>query len=245
MNINDPRQPHSLFTTRWSLVRRAVDEHSPDAPQALATICANYWYSVYAFIRHSGKSPHDAEDLTQGFFLRVLEKELFAVADERKGRLRTFLFTCLRRFLADEYDRASAAKRGVDRTVSLDAMRAEERFAKEPVDRLSPDRLFQRRWALELLDASLHTLAARYLAEGKQALFLALRPFLGVGATGPQPSMDALSAQLTMPVGTIKSHVSRLREKWREVLLEAVAATLDEPTSEDIKAELAELLECL
>ena len=241
MNIS----PNSLHTTHWSLVRRAVDEHSPEAPKAMEAICAAYWYPVYAFIRHSGKSPHDAEDLTQGFFARVLEKELFAAADEQKGRLRTFLFTCLRRFLADEHDRDIAEKRGYGRVISLDAMDAEERFHREPVDRLSPDRLFQRRWALMLLDASLRTLGELYATEGKEALFLALRPFLGVGAVGPQPSIEALSAQLAMPAGTVKSHVSRLRERWREVLLESVAATLDEPTSDDIKGELAELLECL
>ncbi|MDR3405503.1 MAG: RNA polymerase sigma factor [Chthoniobacter sp.] len=236
--------PHSFRTTRWTVVRRAVGSDDTAAWQALATLCAGYWYPIYAFIRRSGKGPHDAEDLTQGFILRLLEKGILADADPAKGKLRTFLLSCVRHYLSDEHDRASAQKRGAAVTSSFDAVQAEERYAIEPVDDVTPDRLFQRRWALTLLEQTLQTLAEEYGAEGKADLFAALRPFLGFG-TGVAKSYEELAPLLGMPIGTLKNHVFRMRERWRALLMERVAATLDDPTPEEIRAELSELIGCV
>ena len=233
-----------FVTTHWSVVRRAAANDEPGAQRALAELCQAYWYPIYAYVRRAGHASHDAEDLTQTFFLRLLEKAVLATADPAKGRLRTFLLACVRNFLADERDRAHAQKRGAQVLSRFDAARAEERYASEPADDLSPDRLFQRRWALTLLEHSLHLLGEEFTAHGKAELFAALRPFLGFGAESAQSYADIAPA-LGLPVGTLKNHVFRLRARWRELLFEQVAMTLDEPTPEEIKGELAELLGCV
>lgn len=236
--------PHSFQTTRWTTVRRAVGTDDAAARQALSILCAGYWYPIYAFIRRAGKSPYDAEDLTQSFFARLVEKSILASADPMKGKLRTFLLSCVRNFLADEHDRASAQKRGATLLLSFDAVEAEERYKIEPVDNLTPDRLFQRRWALTLLDHTLQVLGEEFAAQGKAKIFAALRPFLGFGGAAAK-SYEELAPELGMPVGTLKNHVFRMRERWRELLLEQVAETLEDPTPEQIKAELTELLGCV
>lgn len=239
-----PTAPRSFQTTRWTIVRQAASGTDPAAQQALATLCEAYWYPVYAFIRRSGKGPHDAEDLTQGFFARLLAKDILALADPGKGRLRSFLLTCVRNFVADEHARSATLKRGAGVLVSFNPAWAEESYATEPVDDLTPDRLFQRRWALTVLDFSFQLMREEFAAAGKAALFDALRPFLGFGSD-PEQRYEEISTTLGLPVGTLKNHVYRLRQRWRELLFEQVAMTLDEPTSEDIKGELSELLGCV
>ena len=239
-----PIAPRSFHTTRWTLVRQAAGGADAAAAQALSSLCEAYWYPVYAFIRRSGKAAHDAEDLTQGFFARVLEKEIFAAADPGKGKLRNFLLTCLRRFLASEHHRAMAQKRGAAVVVSFSSDWAEQAYATEPVDDLTPDRLFQRRWALTVLEFSLQLLREEFAADGKSALFDTLRPFLGFGPD-PEKRYEEIAAASGTPIGTLKTQVFRLRQRWRELLFEQVAVTLDEPTSEDIKGELGELLTCV
>lgn len=240
-----PESPRSFQATRWSLVRAAAGQgDAAAAGRALAEICEICWYPVYAFIRRSGHSPHDAEDLTQGFFTRLIEKHILSAADPSRGRLRTFLLTCVRNHLHHEYERNTAAKRDVRLLTSFDAAAAEDRYAREPVDDLTPDRLYQRRWALTLLSATLDLLEAEFHASDKALLFDALRPFLGFGVS-TEESYDEAASKLGMPVGTFKNHVFRLRQRWRELLFSQVAATLDDPTSDEIKAELAELMECL
>lgn len=234
-------QAHRFNTTRWSLVKQALAEGEPGGAQALAELCELYWYPIYSYIRSQGRSSHDAEDLTQGFFARLLERKFLASADHEKGRLRAFLLTCVKRYLSDDFDRGRALKRGKGQMVSFDAELAEQRFTSEAVDELSPDRLFQRRWALTLLDATVRLLSEQYRKEEKAELFEVLRPFLGFSrscATGYQE----VSQRLKMNENTVKSHVHRMRERWRELLLEQVAATLDDPTSDNIKAELGELI---
>jgi RNA polymerase sigma-70 factor (ECF subfamily) len=233
--------PHSFLTTHWSLVHRAASTDDPDAPAALAQLCAACWFPIYAYIRRAGKSPHDAEDLTQGFFARLLEKNFLAAADGDKGRLRTFLLTCVQRYLADEHDRAMTQKRGGGRIVELDALAAEERYAADPVDRLTPDRCYQRRWALGMIDTAMETLSRQYATEGKAELFQRLRPFLGFSASAEE-NYETVAASLGLKLNTVKSHIHRLREQWRDLVKQQVAATLDEPTPENIKAELAELI---
>jgi RNA polymerase sigma-70 factor (ECF subfamily) len=242
--MHPPAEPHSFQTTHWSVVRRAVGGDDAAARQALAALCAGYWYPIYAFIRRSGKGPHDAEDLTQGFFARLVEKAMLASADPAKGRLRTFFLSCVRHYLADEQDRAAAQKRGATKLVSFDAVEAEERYAIEPVDDLTPDRLFQRRWALALLDQTLQTLGGEFAAQNKSALFTTLRPFLGF-SPGKLKSYEELAPELGVPIGTLKNQVFRMRNRWRDLLLEQVSATLDDPTPEGIRAEVSELLGCV
>jgi len=238
-------QAKTFQTTHWSLVRRALAETRGEDNPALTELCETYWYPIYAFIRRRGHSLEDAEDLTQGFFVRLLGRDILASADQEKGRLRTFLLTCLRRYLADENDHRFAKKRGRAVTFSLDLAEAEERYRSEPASpELSPDRLFQRRWAVTLLECALGSVEAGFEREGKGELFAALRPFLGYGRSTTE-SYAVAAARLGMPEGTLKSHVSRLRERWRETLFEEVAKTLDDPTSDNIRAELGELQEWL
>jgi DNA-directed RNA polymerase specialized sigma24 family protein len=241
---NNPAAQRSFQTTRWSVVRRAVGANDATAPQALAVLCEAYWYPLYAYVRRSGYGPHDAEDLTQGFFARLLEKNVLASADPGKGKLRTFLLSCAEHFLADERDRAQAKKRGAGLLVSFDAATAEERYAAEPTDALSPDRLFQRRWALTILEYSLELLAEEFTAQGKADVFESLRPFLGFGSD-PSQRYEEIAAEMRTPVGTLKNQVFRLRKRWRELLFEQVALTLDDPTPDEIKGELTELLGCV
>lgn len=238
------RLPRSFQTTRWSLVQRANGIIDDDALQALAVLCDSYWYPVYAYIRRSGHSPHDAEDLTQGFFARLLEKGTLAHAEPAKGRLRTFLLTCVRNYLHNEHERASAQRRGAHLLTSFDANWAEERFANEPVDDLSPDRLYQRRWALTLLEFTLQVLEEEFSADGKRELFAALRPCLGF-TKEKTPNYVEFATRLSCTESTVKSHVFRLRQRWREILFQQVSVTLDDPTSDEIKGELSELLDCV
>ncbi len=236
--------PQSFQTTRWSLVQRANGDIDDEALQALAALCDSYWYPVYAYIRRSGYGAHDAEDLTQGFFAKLLEKGTLAHADPAKGRLRSFLLTCVRNYLHNEHERASAQRRGAHLLTSFDAGWAEERFASEPADDLTPDRLYQRRWALTLLEFTLQVLEQEYSADGKRELFATLRPCLGF-TKEKTPNYADLATHLGCTESTVKSHVFRLRQRWREILFQQVSVTLDDPTSDEIKGELAELLECV
>ncbi len=236
--------PHSFQTTRWSIVRKAVDGGDVEAMSALTMLCGNYWYPIYAYIRRTGRGPHDAEDLTQGFFAQLLRRETLAVADREKGNLRSFLLTCVRHHLANEHARAMAIKRGAKVLTSLDGDWAEDRYAKEPVDHLTPDRLYQRRWALTIVDQTMTLLEQQMSAEGKQEQFQELRPFLGFSQSREE-AYETVAARMNVKVNTLKSHIHRLRENWRELLLQQVACTLDDPTSDNIKAELAELIGCV
>ncbi|HRQ87925.1 MAG TPA: RNA polymerase subunit sigma-24 [Bacteroidia bacterium] len=239
-----PSDKDTFQTTSWSVVRRALSEDRPDSLAALSSLCETYWYPIYAFIRRSGHRPHDAEDLTQGFFALLIEKRFLAVADEDKGRLRTFLLTCVGRYLSNEAERPRRLKRGAGKVLSIDPRQAEEYFAAEACDDLSPDRLYQRRWALILLEATTRAIGEQYAAEGKSGLFAAISPFLGFSRSGEEGYRE-VAGRLGMNPATLRSHVHRLRERWRELLMRQVAATLDDPTSDNIKAELAELIGCV
>lgn len=231
-------------TTHWTLVHKARGSLDTEAREALAALCAAYWYPIYAYIRSSGRSAHDAEDLTQGFFARLLEKDILAAADPAKGKLRTFLLTCVHHHLINEHARATAQRRGGGKIVALDANWAEERYATEPVDDLTPDRLYQRRWVLTILESTLQLLAEEYAADEKGRLFEALRPYLGFTAESAQ-GYDELAVRLGTSTGAVRTQVSRLRQRWRELLFKQVSITLADPTSDEIRAELAELMSCI
>jgi RNA polymerase sigma-70 factor (ECF subfamily) len=213
-----------------------------DAEDALAALCRAYWFPLYAFVRRQGISPHDAEDLTQGFFAHLLAKGALGNVAREKGRFRTFLLASLKHFLADERDRAQAQKRGGGQTaISFDACDAEARYAIEPRDELSPDRLFDRRWALAVIDRALARLRYEYAASGKSALFDALRPLLtGAGAA---ISYAELGAPFAMNEGAVKVGVHRLRQRYGAALRAEIAETVD--TAAEVDAELRHLIDAL
>lgn len=234
----------SFRTTNWSIVRRAAETDGSDAAVALSSLCQSYWYPLYVYFRRCGKTSHDSEDLTQGLFAHLLTRNSLSSADPARGRLRTFLLACAQNFLADQYDRENAQKRGLALLVPIEASRAEELYAREPQDALAPDRLFQRRWALTILEHALELLCVEYDERGQAELFQSLRPFLGFGSE-PEMRYEEIAARLQIPIGTLKNKVFRMRQRWRELLFEQVAQTLDDPSPEEIKGELSELLGCV
>lgn len=231
-----------FHTTRWSVVKAASgNPRSREAREALASLSQAYWFPIYSFIRRQGHSPQDAEDLTQEFVTRLIEKNYLADVDSSKGRFRNFLLACLRHFLLNEYDRVKAQKRGGGkRLIELDALAAEKRYQMEPATHLSADRLFDRRWAIEVLDRTLLALRIDYGARGQQELFDAIRHVLQ-GSDGPDHA--TLAAQLQMTPGAVKVAVSRLRARYRELLREEVSQTVS--SDEELRAEMGELLACL
>ena len=219
-----------LFTTtHWSVVLASADQDSPQARAALEQLCRTYWYPLYCYIRRRGYSHEDAQDLTQGFLLRWLESKSFARADASKGRLRSFLLAGLNHFLSDQRDRASAQKRGGGRpTLSLmDTQTADERYRLEPVDERSPERLFERRWALTLLDQVLARLEQEFREAGKLGLFQRLRVFL-VAGTGEESYMQ-VGAELGMSGDAVKKAVHRMRHRYYDLFREEIAHTVADP----------------
>jgi RNA polymerase sigma-70 factor (ECF subfamily) len=206
--------------------------------------CAAYWYPLYAFLRRHGQPPEVAADLTQEYFARLLETPVLAAADRTRGRFRAFLHTGCAFFLAGLRDRERARKRGGGRTpLSIDARDAEGRYLVEPADGLTPERLFDRAWALTLLGRALDRLAEEYAASGRAAVFEALRPAL-VDHRG-SASHAELAERLGMSVGAIQQAASRLRKRYREVLCDEIAATLDDPTDDNVAAEIRDLFDAL
>jgi RNA polymerase sigma-70 factor (ECF subfamily) len=232
----------NFATTRWSLVVAASQSPSPQARAALEELCGNYWYAVYAFVRRRGKQVDDARDLTQEFFTRLLEKEHLEAADRERGRFRTFLLTAVAHFLSNERERACAQKRGGGQAVlSLDFERGEERYRHEPADPWTAEKIFERRWALTLLDHSVTKLKQDYSAAGKGPLFDELKVFLtGESAA---PAYEDSAARLGTSSGAVKVAVHRLRQKYREALREEIAQTV--AAEEDIDSELHVLLSAL
>ena len=225
-----PDDPHHLSfeTTHWSLVLAAVDRATPRADEALATLCTSYWYPLYAFIRRRGHDPDLAADLTQGFFARLLEKEFLRSIDPSKGRFRAFLLAACKNFLANEHDRETARKRGGGRCpVSIDRRDAEGRYLAEPAHDLTPERLFERRWALTILDQSLDQLGRESRQAGKAALHERLKSIL-TGAEGG-PSYAEIGASLGMTEAAVKKAAQRFRQRYREILRERIAGTIADP----------------
>ncbi len=217
-------------------------EKSPAAREALEELCRTYWYPLYLFVRRHGYGPQDAQDLTQDFFARLITKQHLARAQPARGRFRSFLLVGLKHFLADARDRAQAQKRGGGQVfVSLEREQAEGRYEREPKDELSPDRLFERRWAYTLLETVIARLGAEFSEAGKQAVFERLKPFL-IGQGG-----DATYAQAAREMGlseaAAKMTVTRMRRRYRELLCEEVAKTVAEPG--EVESEINHLFSVL
>jgi RNA polymerase sigma-70 factor (ECF subfamily) len=223
-------------TTRWSLVLAA-----PQSQEALASLCAAYWYPLYAYVRRRGHAPEEAQDLTQEFFTRLLEKDYLRVVDRAKGRFRSFLLTACQHFLSNERDRARAQKRGGDRLHVPLIPDAEVRYAREPAHTLTPEKLFERRWALTLLDQVLIRLREEWQRAGKAPLFEALKTCL-TGEKSAVPYAE-VAAEQGMTEGAVKVAVHRLRRRYRELLRKAIERTVDEPSQ--VEEELRELFAAL
>lgn len=236
------RSPGYFVTTRWTQVVKAGRSDTPNARAALEQLCQAYWYPLYAHVRRRGHSVEDAQDLTQEFFARLLERHWLAQADESKGRFRTFLLTALERFLANEWDKARALKRGGGRQVvpvQLDT--AETRYGVEPADQRTPEQAFEYRWAVTLLEEALEQLEADFQREGEPGLFAALKPCL-VGDRASQPYAE-LAARLGMTESAVKVAVHRLRQQYRARLRAEVASTVLAP--DDVDAEMRHLFNVL
>jgi RNA polymerase sigma factor (sigma-70 family) len=217
--------PRVFPVTQWTVVLAAGGTPSPESAVALERLCGAYWYPLYAFVRRSGYSPADAEDLTQEFFARLLEHNWVARADRHKGRFRSFLLMAMKRFLAKEWDRAKALKRGGQvRFVGLQFDTAETRYSREPADTSTPEQVFEKHWAMTLLGTVLKRLREEYAGKGKGGLFKALEPCL-IGRHESQP-YAALAEQLGMTEAALKMAVSRLRERYRECLRDEIGQTV-------------------
>jgi len=213
-------------------VLSAGDPASPHAATALEALCRAYWYPLYAFVRRRGHSPPDAQDLTQEFFSRLLEHNWIAHADRHKGRFRSFLLMAMKRFLSKEWDKVKTLKRGGQvRFIPLQLDTAETRYTREPADTSTPEQVFEKQWALALLESVLNRLRKDYAQDGKGALFHTLEPCL-IGSRESQP-YAALAAQLGMTEGAVKVAVCRLRERYRECLKEEISHTVASPAEVD------------
>jgi RNA polymerase sigma-70 factor (ECF subfamily) len=220
--------PGQLATTRWSLVLAAGQRSSPQSAAALRALCETYWYPLYAYVRRRGNDPHDALDLTQAFFARLLEKDDLAAARPERGRFRSFLLASLKHFLANEWDRDRAQKRGGGRSaLSIDFGIAEDRYGREPCHEETPEKIFERRWALLLLENVLARLHEESVHAGKSWIFDRLKVFL----TGEQPAVSSgqLAAELQMTAGALKVAVHRLRRRYRELLRAEIGQTVADP----------------
>ena len=234
--------PRVFPVTQWTVVLAAGGTPSPESAAALERLCSSYWYPLYAFVRRSGYSPADAEDLTQEFFARLLEHNWIAHADRHKGRFRSFLLIAMKRFLAKEWDKAKTLKRGGQvRLVPLQLDAAETRYTREPADTRKPEQVYEKQWALTLLGSVLNLLREDYARDGKGALFQALEPCL-IGSRETQP-YAALGAQLGMTEGAVRMAVCRLRERYRECLKEEIGHTVASPA--EVDGELRHLFRVL
>jgi RNA polymerase sigma-70 factor (ECF subfamily) len=226
-------------TTHWSLVLSAGEGSLPNAKAALERLCRAYWYPLYAYVRRQGRSVEEAQDLTQEFFARLLRKEYLRHADPARGRFRTFLLTALERFLINDWEKGRAAKRGEGQPViSWDQRETETRFLAEPADQSTPEKAFEKRWAVTVLERVLERLREEFTASGHAERFERLKVLLW-GEKG-SPPYAGVAAELGLTEGTLKVAVHRLRQRYRELLRAEVAQTVARP--EEVDDELRHLI---
>lgn len=233
-----------FVATSWTAVMTAGQPEAPQAQEALARLCEAYWQPLHDYVRRLGYSETDAKDLTQEFFLRVLSKNILAAADRDKGRFRTFLLTALNHFLANEWHRANAAKRGGGNTiVSIDEETEDEQPRHEPATELSPETIYQRSWAASVFRQAHERLGEEYASAGKTQLFEQLKPFLG-GSPDPR-GYHPVAAQLKMTPNAVGVAVHRMRERLGQLIRGEVERTLVNPTLTEINEEMRFLLETM
>jgi RNA polymerase sigma factor (sigma-70 family) len=234
----------SFHTTRWTIVMKAAQSQAPGGVSALTQLCRTYWYPLYMFARRRGHSPDDAQDLTQGFFLHLLEQRALAGVDRLKGKFRSFLLASFQNHLSDQFDRARRLKRGGDKEfVELDAEEAEERYRLEPVDCLTAEKMFDARWAMTLLSQALNRLRQEYATEGKTSTFEVLSVFLDPVNSRAPPSYEEIAGQLQVSTGAVKTLIHRLRKRYTALLREEVGRTVSDPA--EIDGEIHALCEAL
>ncbi len=216
----------------------AGQQQSPQAAEALERLCRTYWHPIYAYVRRHGKSPEDAQDLTQEFFARLLARDSLAHVAPEKGKFRSFLLVALRHFLSDQRDRAVAVKRGGGAQVlPWDVEDAEQRYLLEPVERLDAEKIYERRWAMTLLEQALDRLRQESTAAGKAELFERLRAFVA-GDRDVTPGETA--AGLGLSEAAVKSAIHRLRERYRVLVREEIAHTVADPA--EVEGEIRHLI---
>ena len=234
--------PRMFVTTHWSVVLAAKQEPSAEADAALERLCRTYWWPLYAFVRRRGYEVHDAQDLTQEFFARLLAKDFLRAVDRSKGKFRSFLLAALEHFLAKEWRRANAQKRGGQFTfVSTDAESAEQQYLQVPASNLSAEQLFEQQWATTLLNQALARLREEFVAAGKEALFENTKSFL----TGEKQAQSyaELAARQETTEAALKMAVSRMRQRYGELLRAEIANTVTRP--EEVDEELRALMGAL
>jgi RNA polymerase sigma factor (sigma-70 family) len=232
---------NAFVTTQWSVVL-AAQERSPAAEAALEKLCRTYWWPLYGFVRRRGSGPEEAQDLTQGFFEMLLERRDFESVRREKGRLRSYLLVSLKNFLAKAHRREMAVKRGEGQTlVPLDELLAREGADREPSDTLTADRIYERRWALTLLEQVLTRLENEYRIAGNATLFEQLKELL-IDEPG-RPSQADIAAGLGMTENAVKQAFHRLRKRYRELLQEEIANTVAAPG--DVEDELRHFISVL
>lgn len=235
-----PPRP-AFVTTHWSVVLAAGHSDTPRARDALASLCRSYWHPLYAYIRRRGHSPEDAEDLTQGFFAHLLEHNAVGKVNPEKGRFRSFLLASLNHFLADEWDKAQAQKRGAGKVLSLDTQGAEAWLRQPASGTITPERAFELRWAITLLEQVYGRLEAEHREQGKAEWFDTLRSTLaGPGNAAPYAH---LAGRLGVSEGAVKVAVHRLRQRYRTLLRETIAETVSDPG--EVEEELRYLMRVL
>lgn len=234
---NDAR----FTTTHWSVVLAAGRRDTPESADALEALCRTYWHPIYAYVRRHGHSPEDAQDLTQEFFARLLQKNSIARAEPGRGRFRSFLLGALKHTLADEQAKAEAKKRGGRQTfLSWEQIDAEERFRAEPSDRLSPDQVFDRRWAVTVLEQATRRLRAEYSAPDRTTVFEELKGYV-TGAPVASSYAQA-AARLGLSESAVKSAIHRLRQRYHALVRAEVAHTVSNP--QELEDEIRYLM-CL
>ncbi|HAB18090.1 MAG TPA: RNA polymerase subunit sigma-24 [Verrucomicrobiales bacterium] len=233
-----PAADGCFVTTRWTMVLNAGRKSSPHSDRALSELCQTYWYPLYAYVRRQGHSKEDSEDLVQAFFERFLEKNYLEGLSETRGKFRAFLLASLKHFLANAWDKSQRQKRGGGAThLSLDWQSADERYHLDPPDPASPERAFDRAWALALLERVVTRLRDECVAAGKAALFERAKGYLMIGEAAIPYAEAAM--QLNLDEGAVRVAVHRLRQRYRRLLRDEIAQTLEDP------ADVAEELQAL
>src|SRR6516225_8533658 len=227
---------HQFPTTRWTLVVAAGDPHEKEARSALVSLCENYWYPLYAYLRRCGHPADQSQDLTQEFLTRVLQGRYLDRANPAKGRFRSFLLTSLKFFVADEEDRQRARKRGGGMVVPLEFSSGEDRYQREPAHDETPERIFERRWALSVLDRVVESLRSEFVQNGRPEHFERLKVFLLAQSDAPYAS---LAREMNTSEGALKVAIHRLRKRYRELFRLEIADTVADPT--DVESELRHL----
>jgi RNA polymerase sigma factor (sigma-70 family) len=240
---NDRGDRATLFlTTRWSVVLAARSARTTDASHALESLCRTYWHPLYAYARRRGHSPQDAEDLTQGFFEKLLEKSWLAAVEQERGRFRQFLLMAFKRFLVNEHDHAQRLKRGGGaHAVPLDTVLGEKLYREETSPSASADEVYDRRWALSLLDSTLSRLRSEFESSGRAREFDILKPQL----TAPRGNVPyaEIALELQTTDGAARVAVHRLRKRFREIFREEIAHTVESPA--ELEDELRHLITVL